>query len=68
MYASPNYHTKTGFIHGWMVGDKILLYQPGVGPPPPWDGKVAVEGPHYPAPHTWYADVTLEDGKIVKIT
>ena len=31
------------------------------------DGVTAVEGPHCPKPHTWYAQVTLKDGRVVKV-
>lgn len=31
----------------------------------PTDGPVTIEGPHYPAPHRWYATATLRDGFIV---
>ena len=31
------------------------------------DGVEFVEGPHYPAAHTWYAKVQVENGEIVKV-
>jgi len=33
----------------------------------PRDGKVHLEGPHYPEPHRWYAEAWLKDGEIVKV-
>lgn len=33
----------------------------------PKDGTFCCEGPHYPAPHTWYATCTAKDGVIVKV-
>jgi hypothetical protein len=28
---------------------------------------VAVEGPHYPEPHRWYAEVQVTDGRITSV-
>ena len=30
-------------------------------------GKVYLEGPHYPKPHSWYAEAWMEGGKVVKV-
>lgn len=46
--------------------EPVTLYSPGIGEPKR-DGKEFVEGPHYPAPHTWYAEVTVENGIVVKV-
>ena len=29
--------------------------------------KAYLEGPHYPEPHKWYAEVEMKDGVIVKV-
>jgi hypothetical protein len=31
------------------------------------NGTESIEGPHYPKPHTWYAQVEVVDGKVVKV-
>lgn len=31
------------------------------------NGTDFVEGPHYPAAHTWYAEVTMKDGIVVRV-
>ena len=31
------------------------------------DGRVYLEGPHYPKPHRWYAQAELHDGCLVKV-
>ena len=47
---------------------EFTVFNPGpIGGDPPRDGVVAVCGPHYPAPHKWYAEATLKDGVIVKL-
>lgn len=33
----------------------------------PTNGTVYLEGPHYPKPHTWYAQGTMKDGKLVAV-
>ena len=30
-------------------------------------GKFYLEGPHYPEPHTWYAQAIVESGRVVKV-
>lgn len=35
--------------------------------PTPDNGKVCVGGPHYPQAHVWYAEVTLQNGEVVKV-
>lgn len=71
MYTSGcNPKTKKELKDRVAAGEKIRIYQPG-----PFGtgsirsaGKYAVEGPHYPQPHKWYASVTLDDsGYIIKV-
>ena len=47
-----------------------IMYQPNgdvTGATSPQNGRVFLEGPHYPAPHSWYAEATLENGAVVKV-
>lgn len=67
MYTSKNFKTKKALKDAVASGEKIEVYQPGLGSPPPPNGTVAIEGPHYPKPHTWYAQVTLQDGYICRV-
>lgn len=68
MYTVENFKTKKALKEAVANGEKIEVYQPGpFGGNEPTDGYVAVEGPHYPEPHRWYAQVLLEDGFIVKV-
>ncbi len=68
MYVSPNYKTKKALKAAVEAGATVTIFQPGpFGGSEPSRGDVAVEGPHYPKPHTWYATVTLKDGKVVKV-
>jgi hypothetical protein len=46
----------------------VTYFQPGpFGGNEKQNGVIALEGPHYPAPHTWYAEATVENGYVVKV-
>lgn len=66
MYVSPNFKTKKALKEAVAKGDKVTVYAPGLGTPKR-DGQEFVEGPHYPEPHRWYAEVTMKDGYVVKV-
>lgn len=46
----------------------VRCYNPGLGPDlSNYTGKISLEGPHYPAAHTWYAEAELKDGIVIKV-
>lgn len=48
---------------------RLSYHQPGpFGGNEVSNGTIYLEGPHYPAPHTWYAQAQVRDGEIVKVT
>jgi hypothetical protein len=65
-YVSPNFKTKKALKAALANGPAVTVFQPGLGTVPR-DGTVYLEGPHYPAPHTWYAQGTMVAGKLVKV-
>jgi hypothetical protein len=67
MYTDTNYQSKKALKDDIAKGVKVTVHNPGLGGTPPTDGKVALEGPHYPKPHKWYAEATLKDGVVVKV-
>lgn len=69
MYTDVNFKTKKAFKEAVKNGAKISVWQPGpfYGAVPA-NGSVSIEGPHYPAPHTWYARAEIRDGYIVKVS
>jgi len=68
MYTSINYKTKKALKEAVAAGQKITIYQPGpFGGNELRNGTVCLEGPHYPAPHTWYASATIENGYVTKV-
>lgn len=66
MYTTENFKTKKALKEAVARGDKVTYFQPGLGETP-LNGKVYCEGPHYPKPHSWYAECTVENGFIIKV-
>ena len=68
MYVNPNFKTKKALKAAVANNDKITILQPGpFGGNEQKDGITAVEGPHYPEPHRWYAEVILANGHVIKV-
>ena len=65
-YVSPNFKTKTAMKKAVKAGEAVRVFSnsmyPGVQ-----DGEEYVEGPHSPAPHTWYAVVQVQDGLVKRV-
>ena len=66
MYATTNFKTKKAFKEAVASGKKVELFAPGLGSPKT-NGIEFVEGPHYPAAHTWYAKVLMVDGVVAEV-
>ena len=67
-YTLENYKTKKQLKLALTNGLTVRCYNPGLGPDlSNFTGKVCLEGPHYPAAHTWYAEAELIDGVVVKV-
>jgi len=69
MYVSPNFKTKKALKEALAAGKSINVFQPNnvFGVETPENGTVSLEGPHYPAPHTWYAAGEIRDGKLISV-
>lgn len=68
MYTSQNFKTKKALKEAVAAGQHVTIFQPGpFGGNEPRNGRVALEGPHYPAPHSWYAEAEMKDGVVVKV-
>jgi hypothetical protein len=65
-YVNPNCRTKKELKERLARGEKVEVFQPGLGEVLS-NGMVILEGPHYPKPHTWYAQGEMRDGKLVKV-
>lgn len=70
-YTVINFKTKADLKRALAAGRTIRVYQPndmGHGPDySTFSGTAYLEGPHYPEPHKWYAQATMENGKVVKV-
>lgn len=66
MYTDINFKSKAALKRAVAEGQRITLFAPGLGTPKE-NGTEYVEGPHYPAAHSFYAQVTVKDGVIVKV-
>jgi hypothetical protein len=66
MYANTNFKTKKALKDAVKEGKQIGIYAPGLGTPKE-NGTEFLEGPWYPAPHSWYAEVEMRNGIIVKV-
>lgn len=66
MYTVTNFKTKKALKDAVASGQRVTLYAPGLGEPKA-NGTEFVEGPHYPEPHRWYAQVEMKDGQVVKV-
>ena len=65
-YVDPNFKTKKALRDAIENGVVIGVYQPGLGTIPD-NGTFQLDGPHYPAPHTWYGVGTMKDGELVSV-
>ena len=68
MYTDINFKSKKQLKDAIAAGKKITFFQPGpFGGSEKSDGTIYLEGPHYPAAHTWYAQAIVKDGYVVKV-
>ena len=68
VYTTTNFRTKKGLKEAVKKGDRITIFQPGpFNTGEVQDGWHAVEGPHYPEPHKWYARVRVENGEVKEV-
>jgi hypothetical protein len=65
MYTVENFRTKKQLKEAVADGREVEVYQPGPFGDAVKDGKVYLEGPHYPEPHRWYASAIVKNGVIV---
>lgn len=71
MYATENFRSKAALKAAVKeyneTGQRpVTIFAPGLGTPKV-NGVEYLEGPHYPKPHTWYAQVTMRDGVVIAV-
>lgn len=76
MYTVKNYPTKKALKEAVARGEQVTVFQPNdmfgvtsrtIEHSKVRDVQISLEGPHYPKPHTWYAQATIRDGFVVKV-
>lgn len=67
MYAEINFKSKKALKEAVKAGQQIAVFSPGPFPAKT-EGVVGLEGPHYPAAHSWYARAEIKGGVIVKVS
>jgi hypothetical protein len=66
MYVDPNFKNKKALKAAVAAGERVEVFSPGPFPAKQ-NGRETIEGPHYPAPHSFYAVVEVKDGLVVKV-
>lgn len=66
MYTETNFKSKKELKAAVASGQDIRIFAPGLGTPKV-NGSESVCGPHYPRPHSWYATVTMTDGRVTSV-
>lgn len=71
-YVTPNFPTKKALKDAIAKGETVTFQEQTVNR----QGRdftkgdhviLDVCGPHFPKPHKWYAQVTIQDGKVTKV-
>ena len=65
-YTRMNFKSRKALKDAVKAGHAVYIFNPGLGTAPE-NGRAYLEGPHYPAPHTWYAEVEVKEGIVVKV-
>ncbi len=66
MYCDPSFKTKKALKEAVAAGKEVTVFSPGPFANTQTEGDLSVEGPNYQM-HTWYARVTLSNGKVVRV-
>jgi hypothetical protein len=66
MYVSPNFKSKAELKRALAAGRTVRVYSPGPFPCPQ-NGRVTIEGPHYPEPHKWYGTAEVKEGVVTSV-
>ena len=65
-YTVINFQTKKALKEAVARGDAVEIFNPGLGTAPD-NGTAYLEGPHYPAPHRWYARAKVKEGLVTEV-
>ena len=65
-YTNIDFPTKKALKEAVARGDRVTVFSPGPFPCRQ-NGMEVIEGPQYPKPHKWYAQVELVNGVVTKV-
>lgn len=65
-YISPNLKTKKALKEMVKNGAMVTVFSPRPFPCEQ-NGTICVEGPHYPEPHRWCAEVVVKNGIVQSV-
>jgi len=68
MYTTKNFKTKKALREAIKNGERVTVFDPGPFRNVVKNGKVFLEGPHYPEPHKWYAKGIVKNGILVGVS
>ncbi len=68
MYTRPAFPTKKALKEAVKQGDVISVYNYSMPSFVTLNGTDVIEGPEYPKPHRWYAQVKVVDGLVIEVT
>ena len=66
MYTNENFKSKKALKEAVAAGKAVTLFAPGYGAPMD-NGIEYVSGPWAPKAHSWYAQVVVKDGLVIKV-
>ena len=76
MYTTHNFKTKKALKEAVKAGHRVTVFQPNsimretmrvISDSHQRPLTIALEGPHAPQPHRWYATAILENGRVTKV-
>lgn len=70
MYTVTNYKSKADLRRALIAGEQVRVFQPNgdlFRKVEQTEGRITLEGPHYPQPHRWYAEAIIAGGIIVSL-
>ena len=67
VYVYPNFKSKKELKEAVAAGRTVTVSGTGPMSGDKSNGTVPAAGPHFPAPHKWYAQVVVKDGKVIKV-
>jgi hypothetical protein len=68
-YTDRNFKSKKALKEAVAAGEQVTCFKPNdmFGDGSVKDGKVSLEGPHFPEPHRWYAQAVVSGGVVVSV-